>query len=58
MACAGEVTRLKDMPGFVDEMLQRLESKRPGWKLVLVMAKLGPRGEQMTVLRYHGASPS
>lgn len=58
IACAGDALRLKDMPGFVDEMLQRLELKRPGWKLVLVMAKLGPRGEQVTVLRYNGATPS
>jgi hypothetical protein len=58
MACEGDALRLKDMPGFVDEMLQRLELKCPGWKLVLVMAKLGPRGEQVTVLRYTRAMPS
>ncbi len=52
----GDAHRLPDVPGFLQDVRERFEKKRPGWILLTIYATLGKHGDQVRV--YDDVSPS
>ncbi len=51
----GDARQLLNIPGFLPEVRERFQKKRPGWILLTIYATLGKHGEQVRV--YDEISP-